>query len=282
MRAGTRLRTRRWSSFAGSSSSVDVGLTGKRALVTGASKGIGLAIVQGLVAEGATVVAGARHSSVELDRLVAAGSVEFVPADLSTRGGPAALVDAALAGGPLDGVVNNAGAVKPRLAGFGAISDDDWAATFELTLFAAGGTTRAALPGMIERGSGTIVTVCSVNAFLPDPAVLDYSAAKAALANFSKSLSKEIGPRGIRVNTVSPGPVATDLWMGDHGVASAVSGASGAKAEDVAAGQAAQASTGRFTTPAEVADLVVLLAGERAANVTGADFVIDGGLVTTL
>src|SRR5436190_7571460 len=282
MRAGTRLPTRRWSSFAGSSSPVDLGLTGKRALVTGASKGIGLAIVQGLVAEGATVVAGARHSSVELDRLVAAGTVEFVAADLSTRGGPAALVDAALAGGPLDVVVNNAGAVKPRLAGFGAISDDDWAATFELTLFAAVRTTRAALPGMIERGSGTIVTVCSVNAFLPDPAVLDYSAAKAALANFSKSLSKEVGPAGIRVNTVSPGPVTTDLWLGDDGVAATVGGAESVDPRDVAAQQAAQAPSGRFTSAAEVADLVVLLAGERTANVTGADFVVDGGLVTTL
>src|SRR4051794_14913192 len=282
MRAGTRLRTRRWSSFAGSSSSVDVGLTGKRALVTGASKGIGLAIVQGLVAEGATVVAGARHSSVELDRLVAAGSVEFAAADLSTRGGPAALVDAALAGGPLDVVVNNAGAVTPRLAGFAAIGDEDWAATFELTFFAAVRTTRAALPGMVERGSGTIVSVCSVNAFLPDPAVLDYSAAKAALANFSKSLSKEFGPAGIRVNTVSPGPVTTDLWLGEDGVAATVGGAQSVDPHDVAANQAAQAPSGRFTSAAEVADLVVLLAGERAANVTGADFVIDGGLVTTL
>src|SRR3954452_24426274 len=244
MRAGPRLPTRRWSSFAGSSSSVDLGLTGKRVLVTGASKGIGLAIVQGLVAEGATVVAGARHSSVELDRLVAAGTVEFVAADLSTRGGPAALVDAALAGGPLDVGVDNAGAVKPRLAGFAAISDDDWAATFELTLFAGVRTTRAALPGMVARGSGTIVTVCSVNAFLPDPAVLDYSAAKAALANFSKSLSKEVGPAGIRVNTVSPGPVSTGLWLGDRGMAATVAAGTGGAAGDVAEQVAGQAPMG--------------------------------------
>jgi NAD(P)-dependent dehydrogenase (short-subunit alcohol dehydrogenase family) len=121
-----------------------------------------------------------------------------------------------------------------------------------------------------------------VNAFLPDPGVIDYSAAKAALANFSKALSKEVGPRGIRVNTVSPGPVSTELWLGDRGVAATVARAGGGDAAAVAQNQAELAPTRRFTEPEEVADLVVLLAGERAGNVTGADFVIDGGLVTTL
>ena len=129
---------------------------------------------------------------------------------------------------------------------------------------------------------GAIVNIVSVNAFLPDPELIDYCAAKAALANFSKALSKEVGPRGIRVNTVSPGPVSTGLWLGARGVAQTVAAAQGASAQDVAAHQAAEAPTGRFTAPEEVADLVLLLVGERAGNVTGADFVIDGGLVTTL
>ena len=131
-------------------------------------------------------------------------------------------------------------------------------------------------------GDGRIVTTCSVNAVLPDPLVIDYSAAKAALANFSKALSKEVGPSGVRVNTVSPGPVATDLWLGDQGVARTVAEAQGGDPTGVAAQAAAQAATGRFTTPQEVADVVVLLASRRAGNVTGADFVIDGGLVPTL
>jgi NAD(P)-dependent dehydrogenase (short-subunit alcohol dehydrogenase family) len=134
----------------------------------------------------------------------------------------------------------------------------------------------------LSRFQSTIVSTCSVNAVLPDPLVIDYSAAKAALLNFSKSLSKEVGPQGVRVNTVSPGPVATQLWLGEDGVAATVASASGGEARDVAKQAAADAVTGRFTRPEEVADLIVLLASDRAGNVTGADFVIDGGLITTL
>ena len=126
------------------------------------------------------------------------------------------------------------------------------------------------------------MTTSSVNAFLPDPAVIDYSAAKAALANFSKSLSKEVASRNIRVNTVSPGPVSTALWLGDDGVAATVARATGGDAGSVAKQAAGDAATGRFTTPEEVADLIVFLASDRAGNVTGADFTIDGGLIKTL
>jgi NAD(P)-dependent dehydrogenase (short-subunit alcohol dehydrogenase family) len=141
---------------------------------------------------------------------------------------------------------------------------------------------RAAIPVMLAAGGGVIVNIASLNARLPDPAVLDYSASKAALVNVSKSLSKEFGPRGIRVNSVDPGPVATDLWLGNDGVAAQVGQKSGQRPEDVAAGAAAGMVTGRFTRPDEVADLVLFLAGARSENITGADFVIDGGMVTTI
>jgi NAD(P)-dependent dehydrogenase (short-subunit alcohol dehydrogenase family) len=121
-----------------------------------------------------------------------------------------------------------------------------------------------------------------VNAVLPDPLVIDYSAAKGALSNFCKALSKEVGPQGIRVNTVSPGPVATDLWLGAGGVAQTIAGAAGGTPDAVAAAAVAGTATGRFTEPAEVADLVLFLASPRAGNITGADFAIDGGLKTTL
>src|SRR5215218_1536071 len=254
---------------------MDLGLTGKRALVTGGSKGIGLAIASALVAEGAQVVAGSRSVTDELRELMDAGQVRQVSVDLSTAGGPADLVAAALEDGPLDVLVNNVGAVTPRPEGFLSVTDEQWLASLELGFMSAVRMTRAVLPGMLEAGRGTIVNTCSVNAFLPDPGVIDYSAAKAALANFSKSLSKEVGPRGIRVNTVSPGPVSTALWLGDHGVAATVAGAKGGDPGKVAMQQAEQAPTGRFTEPQEVADLVVLLAGERAGNVTGSNFVID-------
>ncbi|HEX8865884.1 MAG TPA: SDR family oxidoreductase, partial [Lentzea sp.] len=119
--------------------------------------------------------------------------------------------------------------------------------------------------------------------FLPDPGVVDYSATKAALANFTKSVSKEFGPHGIRANSISPGPVATDLWLGAGGVAATVATATGANPDAVADAAAAHAATGRFTTPAEVANLVAFLASDRVAgNITGATFTIDGGYSTEL
>ena len=102
-----------------------------------------------------------------------------------------------------------------------------------------------------------------------------------ALANFCKALSQEVGPKGIRVNTVSPGPVATDLWLGAQGVAETLSQATGAKPEDVANEAARQMVTGRFTQPSEVADVVLFLASDRAANITGSDVRVDGGLIPT-
>jgi NAD(P)-dependent dehydrogenase (short-subunit alcohol dehydrogenase family) len=115
-----------------------------------------------------------------------------------------------------------------------------------------------------------------------DPLVVDYSAAKAALVNFSKALSKEVGPHGVRVNTVNPGPVATDLWLGDHGVASTLASTLGGESREYEQTAVRDTASRRFTTPQEVADLIVFLASDRAGNITGADYVIDGGLIQTL
>jgi NAD(P)-dependent dehydrogenase (short-subunit alcohol dehydrogenase family) len=135
---------------------------------------------------------------------------------------------------------------------------------------------------MLEAGTGAIVNVASVNAFFqPDAATVDYGAAKAALVNLSKSLAQEFGAKGIRVNCISPGQVGTDLWLGDSGVAATVAEATGVDAETVRRAAASGLPTGRFTTPEEVAALIAILASERTANVTGANYVIDGGLVKT-
>ncbi len=262
---------------------MELHLSGKVAIVTGASKGIGLAVTQALVDEGVSVVAGSRTLTPELSELAGRAAVRPVEVDLTTPDGPAQLVAAAIAAfGQLDILVNNVGAVKPRTGGFLSVTDDEWLATLTVNFLAAVRTTRAALPHLLDRGAGHIVTVNSVNAALPDPLVIDYSAAKAALASFSKSLSKELGPHGIRVNTISPGPVSTGLWLGDDGVAATVARATGADPDAVAKGAAGDSVTGRFTRPQEVADLVLLLASERGGNVTGADFAIDGGLIPTL
>jgi NAD(P)-dependent dehydrogenase (short-subunit alcohol dehydrogenase family) len=258
---------------------MDLELTGKVAVVTGASRGIGLAIVEELAVEGATVVAGARS----VGPLAGIDGVVAVAVDLSDPEGPGRLVREAVDRfGRVDVLVNNVGAAPVRVGGFLSLTDEDFEASFGLNFFAALRATRAAVADMAARGDGTIVNVGSVNAFFePDSGVIDYGAAKAALTNVAKSLSQELGPQGIRVTSVAPGPVATDLWLGDGGVAATVGKATGAGADAVRDQMAAAMPTGRFTTPREVATIVALLCSPRTGNVTGANWVIDGGLVKT-
>ncbi len=255
---------------------MDLHLQGRTAIVTGASRGIGLAVVRALVDEGALVIAAARASTPEIDELVAAGSVRFVEADLSLPEAAQALVSAA--GDVVDILVNNVGSAPARTHGFLAVTDEMWQSSLNLNLLATVRMTRAVLPLMIGAGKGSVVSVSSVNSTLADPAVVDYSAAKAGLANFSKSMSKEFGARGIRFNTVSPGPVATALWLGTGGVAETFAAASGKTPAEIAAGAATEMVTGRFTQPEEVAAAVAFLASDRSGNTTGSDLTIDGGM----
>ena len=263
---------------------LDLGLTGQTVVVTGAGRGIGLAVTEAFLAAGSRVVAGSKERTDALDALVKDGaSLSVVELDLATPAGPAELLAAAFAAhGGVDVLVNNVGAVRPRVDGFLATTDADWEWTLTINLLAAVRATRAALPYLLATGDGRIVTVSSINARLPDPLVIDYGAAKAALTNFCKALSKQVGPQGVRINTVSPGPVATALWQGAQGVAATVGQSRGVDPGEVARDAAAQAITGRFTSPSEVADLVLFLASRRAGNITGADFAVDGGLIDAL
>jgi NAD(P)-dependent dehydrogenase (short-subunit alcohol dehydrogenase family) len=258
---------------------VDLGLTDRVAVVTGASKGIGLAVVRELASEGARVVAGAR----QVDSLQGIDGVTSLAVDLADPDGPEGLVQHAIDRlGRVDVLVNNVGAAHVRLDGFLSLTDADFQASLELNFLAAMRATRAAVTDMATRGEGIIVNVASVNAFYePDGGVIDYGASKSALVNLAKSLSQELGSKGIRITSVSPGPVATDLWLGDHGVAATVGRATGAGADGVRDQMAASMPTGRFTTPEEVATIVALLSSPRIANVTGANWVIDGGLTKT-
>ena len=261
---------------------MDLDLDGKVAVVTGAGKGIGLAVTKALADEGAQVVAGSR-STGSLDGIK---GVTAVAVDLSSAAGPAQLVQHAIeAHGRVDVLVNNVGAVRMRTEGFLGTSDEDFAWAMQMNFFIALRASRAALTVMASQGAGAIVNVASVNAFqIGFRGVGKVVAAKAALVNLTKTLAQEFGPRGIRVNAVSPGPVATDLWLGEHGVAETVAKATGVDADTarqtIIAGIGGFA-TGRFTTPEEVATLITFLASARAGNITGVNYIIDGGLIKT-
>jgi NAD(P)-dependent dehydrogenase (short-subunit alcohol dehydrogenase family) len=261
---------------------VDLMLQDQIAVVTGASKGIGMAVTQALADEGALVVAAARSIS----SLQGLDNVTAVAMDLSDPTAPTALVRRTVDQfGRIDILVNNVGGVRVRLDGFLNITDEEFQWAFDMNFFTTLRATRAALSIMAEQRSGSIVNVASVNAFFqPDGSTIDYGAAKAAVANITKALAEEFGSLGIRVNAVSPGPVSTDLWLGEHGVAETVAAAHGVdanSARDSIVATMGGIATGRFASPEEVATIVLLLASPCTANVTGANYLIDGGLIKT-
>jgi len=261
---------------------MDLDLAGKTAVVTGASSGIGLATAQALSAAGAHVAGAARTISAELKNAAAV----TVSADLSAPDGSAALVDAALAElGSIDILVNNVGGGDPgrfTTGGFLDSTDDQWRHFLDINLFSAVWATRAALPSLIDR-RGAIVNISSINARLPAGGLVGYSEAKAALTAFSKRLSEEFGPRGVRVNTVSPGVVGTRTWRGPGRAGAARAAARGISHEELLAALPEQfcIASRRITEPEEVAALVTFLVSPKAANIIGSDLVIDGGTLKT-
>ncbi|MFG1944749.1 SDR family NAD(P)-dependent oxidoreductase [Nonomuraea sp. NPDC048826] len=264
---------------------MDLQLSGRVAIVTGASKGIGLAVTRTLLGEGATVVAVSRKPGPELAGL--GGDLLHLPVDLMDPDAPGQVVARAVDEfGGLDILVNNAGGPPPGVAlprfSFMAPGDEDWRLMFEFNLFAVVRLIRAAIPPMLERGGGSIVNVSSGSARLPAPMNVDYSAAKAALNNVTKALSEEFAPQGIRVNTVSPGPVRTAWWTEEGGAADILAGQTGADRDavlDRVAPELMNLSIPRLVDPQEVADAIALLASPRSAATTGADLAVDAGFL---
>jgi NAD(P)-dependent dehydrogenase (short-subunit alcohol dehydrogenase family) len=264
---------------------MDLELKGRVAVVTGASKGIGLAVAQTLVEEGARVVAASRESSAPLDAL--GGDLMHVPVDLMDPQAPAHVIARAVeAFGGLDILVNNAGGAPPGTKlprfGFGDLSDDDWREMFEFNLFSAVRACRAAIPLLLERGGGAIVNVSSVHGRQPSAINVDYGAAKAAMINLTKALAEEYGPQGVRVNGVCPGPVRTPWWTDEGGAADILAEQTGADRESVMttlAPEMMRLATGRLVEPREIADAVVLLASPRSASTVGTELVVDGGML---
>ncbi|WP_326598164.1 oxidoreductase [Streptomyces sp. NBC_01803] len=262
---------------------MDLQLDGKTAVVTGASRGIGLATVAALTEEGMRVVAAARTVTPELKDT---GAVT-VAVDLSTPDGPSQLIDQATAQlGTLDLLVNNVGggdSGESQTSGFLAFTDRQWNEALGLNLLAAVRTTRTALPSLLPK-RGAIVNISSNGARMPHAGPTPYTTAKAALTAFGKALSEEFGAQGIRVNTVSPGPVRTAMWESPDGYGAELAAAMGLEHEQLLARLPAAAgmTTGRFVEPSEVAALVTYLASPLAGSITGADHIIDGGAIKTV
>ena len=254
-------------------------LVGSRALVTGGTKGIGHAVAARLCEMGATVLTTARTAPRDLVEIEA-----FVAADITSAEGCAAVADAVRA--RLDGIdiiVHVVGGSSAPAGGFAVLDDREWHRALALNLFPAVRLDRALLPMMLEKGSGVIIHVTSIQDQLPLPeATLAYAAAKAALANYSKGLSKEVSPKGIRVVRVSPGWVETEAAVGLVKELAAKNDTDYDGARDALMDSLGGIPIGRPAQPKEVADLVAFLVSPRAASITGTEYVIDGGTVPTV
>jgi len=252
-------------------------LQGRRALVTGGTQGVGAAVVAQLREAGATVLTTARS------RPDSTPAAMFVSADITTAEGCNTIVNAVLERlGGVDIIVHVVGGSSAPAGGFAALADEEWDKALNLNLFPAVRIDRALLPAMVERRSGVIVHVTSIQRQLPLPeATIAYAAAKAALSNYSKALSKEVSPKGVRVVRVSPGWIATDAAERLVARISEKNGIDADAARKTIMDSLGGIPLGRPSEPREVADLIGFLVSPRAGSITGTEYVIDGGTVPT-
>jgi len=259
--------------------SFDLQLAGRRALVTGGTKGVGAAVVQELLAAGVHVMTTARSMPARVDE-----GVRFVAADLSTADGAAVVAQAVLQQwGGVDILVNVLGGSSAPGGGFAALDDVQWAKEVNQNLMPAVRLDRALLPAMLAQGSGVIVHVSSIQRVLPLPeSTMAYAAAKAALSTYSKALSKEVTPKGVRVLRVAPGWIETEAAVALAERLAAQAGTDYEGGKQIIMQSLGGIPLGRPARPQEVADLITFLVSPRAGSISGSEHLIDGGTVPTV
>jgi 3-oxoacyl-[acyl-carrier protein] reductase len=256
---------------------IDLDLTGKRAVLTGASLGIGAAAVRALADQGADV----SFCSRSADNVAAladyrppsgSGRVRGFSADMADQASVDAFLEAVQADGPVDILVNNVGASPSR--NFLYMSDEDWLSLFELNVLSAVRCTRRLLPAMRQHKWGRVVMVASGAALYPNAALIDYGASKAAMVAMGKALARKYGADNVLVNSVLPGLIHTPMW---ERAAGEVAAAGNTTMEAVLAGNARSVPLGRYGTAEEVAAVVVFLCSDAASYINGAAITVDGG-----